>query len=49
MGEAARGGERDIAVACGDIENTLVGPQVERLAQRFTDDLQGRADDGVIP
>ena len=45
---AARRGERDVAVAGGDVEHLLPGAQVERLAQLFADDLQGGADDGIV-
>ena len=45
---AARGGERNVAVAGGDIEHRLPRPQVEGLAQRLADDLQRGADDRVV-
>ena len=45
---AARGGERGVAVAGGDVEHGLAGTQVERLAKRLADDLQRGADDGVV-
>ena len=48
VGEAAGGGERRVAVAGGDVEHALVAAQVDRLAQRLADDLQGGADDGVV-
>jgi hypothetical protein len=41
-------GERRIAVAGRDIEHFLAGAQIERFAQRFTDDLQGRSNDRII-
>ena len=45
---AARGGERDVAVAGGDVEHLLSGAEVERFAQLLADDLQGGADDGIV-
>ena len=45
---AARGRERDVAVAGGDVEHLLAGADVERLAELLADDLQGGADDGVV-
>ena len=45
---APRGSERDVAVAGGDIEHFLARAQIHRLAEIFADDLQGRADDGVV-
>ena len=45
---AARRRERDIAIAGGDIEHHLARTEVERLAQRLADDLEGRADDCVV-
>ena len=45
---AARGGERGVAVAGGDVEHGLAGTQIERLAQILADDLQGGADNGVV-
>src|SRR5204862_2682605 len=45
---APRGGERRVAVGGGDVENALVGAQVAGFAERLADDLQGRADDGVV-
>ena len=48
VGEAAGGGERRIAVAGGDVEDVLVAAEIDGLAQRLADDLQGRADDGVV-
>ncbi len=44
LGEAAGGGERRIAVAGGDIEDALIAAEIDRLAQRLADDLQGGAD-----
>jgi hypothetical protein len=46
--EAARRGQRDVAIAAGDVEHPLVAAQIDRLAQRFADDLQRRPDDGVV-
>jgi hypothetical protein len=40
--------QRGIAVAGGDVEHLLAGPEVERLAQLLADDLQRGADDGVV-
>ena len=45
---AARRGERDVAVAGGDVEHLLPGAEVERLAQLLADDLQRGADHGVV-
>ena len=45
---AARRGERDIAVAGGDVEHVAARAKVERLAQLLADDLQGGADHGVV-
>ena len=45
---AARGGERRVAVAGGNVEHALVEAQVERLGELLADDLQGGADDGVV-
>ena len=45
---AAGGGERDVAVAGGDVEHLLPGAEVEGFAQLLADDLQGGADDGVV-
>jgi hypothetical protein len=45
---ASRRGEAHIAVAGGDVEYFLTGAKIKRLAQFFADDLQGRADDGVV-
>jgi hypothetical protein len=48
VGEAAGGGQRRVAVAGSDVEDALVAAQVDRLAEGFTDDLQRRADNGVV-
>ena len=48
VGEAARRGERGVAIAGGDIEDTLAATQIDGLAQPFADDLQRGADDGVV-
>ena len=48
VGEAAGRGERRIAVAGGDVEDALVAAQIDGLAERFADDLQRGADDGVV-
>ena len=48
LAPAARGGERRVAVAGGDVEHLAAGAQIERLAELLADDLQGRADDGVV-
>src|SRR5450631_1281865 len=45
---AARCSQRDIAVSGGDVENLLSRAQIEGFAQVFTDDLQRRADDGIV-
>ena len=45
---AARGRERDVAVAGRDIEHLLAGADVEGLAQSFADNLQRGADNGVV-
>ena len=45
---AARGRERHVAVAGRDVEHLAAGAKIERLAQLLADDLQGRADDGVV-
>ena len=45
---APRRGERRVAVAGGDVEHARARAQVERLAQALADDLQRRADDGVV-
>jgi hypothetical protein len=45
---APRGGEADIAVAGGDVEDFLPGAKIECLAQLLADDLQCRADDGIV-
>ena len=48
LAPAARRGERGVAVAGGDVEHLLAGPEVERFAQLFADDLQRGADDGIV-
>ena len=48
LAPAARGGERGVAVAGGDVEHLLSRADVERLAQLLADDLQGGADDGIV-
>ena len=45
---APRGSERRHAVAGGDIEHFRAGAEIERFAELLTDDLQRRADDGVV-
>ena len=47
-GEAARGGERRVAVAGGDVEHALAGAHVDGFGERFADDLQRGADDGEV-
>ena len=41
-------GKRGVAVAGGHVEHTLSGAEVNRFADAFADDLQRRADDGVV-
>jgi hypothetical protein len=41
-------GKRNIAVAGGDIQHLLARANVERFAQLLSDNLQCRADDGII-
>ena len=48
LGEAARRGERRIAVAGGDVEHALAAAQVDCLAKHLADDLQRGADDRVV-
>ena len=48
LGEAARGRQRGVAVAGGDVENALVAAEIDRFAKRFTDDLQRRADYRIV-
>ncbi len=48
MGEAARRGQRGVAVAGGDVEHEFVGAHVGRFGEHFADNLQRRADDGVV-
>src|SRR5581483_11380443 len=45
---APRRGQREVAVAGGYVEHLLPRADVERLAQRLADDLQGGADHSVI-
>jgi hypothetical protein len=45
---AARGGQRGVAIAGSHIQNPLVASQVASLGEKLTDELQGRADDGVV-
>ena len=45
---APRGSERRHAVAGGNIEHFRAGVEIERFAELLTDDLQRRADDGVV-
>ena len=48
LGEAARGGERGVAIAGRDVEHPFAGTDIDGLAQRLADDLQGRADHGKV-
>ena len=48
LGEPARGGERGVAVAGGDVEHAFAGAHVGRFGERFADDLQRHADDGEV-
>ena len=48
IGEAARRGQRCVTVAGGDVEHTFVGTHVGRFGEHFADNLQSRADDGVV-
>jgi len=48
LGETARRRQRGVAIPGGDIEHTFAGAQIDGLANAFTDDLQGGADDGII-
>ena len=48
LAPAPRGGKRDVAVAGSDVEHLLARAQVEGFAQLLADDLQGRADDGIV-
>ena len=43
-----RGGQRGVAVACGDVEHALVGLQVAGLGELLADELQRGADHGVV-
>jgi hypothetical protein len=44
----ARGGERRIAVPCGDVEYFLPAAQVDSFAKILADDLQRHADQGKV-
>ena len=46
---AARGRQRRIAVAGGDVQHLLAGAHVKGFAKLFSYDLQRGADDGVVP
>ena len=48
LGETPRRRERRVAVAGGDVEYPLPGAEVDRLAERFSDDLQRGAHDGIV-
>jgi hypothetical protein len=48
VGETAGGGERRIAVAGGDVEDTLVAAKIDGLAQHLADNLQRGADHRVV-
>jgi hypothetical protein len=41
-------GERGVAVASGDIKDALVTAQIDSLAKSLADDLQRRADNGIV-
>src|SRR5690606_20249932 len=45
---AAGGRQRDITVAGGDIENLLSRADIERFAKLLSNNLQRRADNGVV-
>jgi hypothetical protein len=45
---APRGGQSDIAVAGGDVENLLSSADVERFAEPFADNLQRGADHRIV-
>src|SRR5690606_15646197 len=42
------GGQRCIAIAGGDVEDGLAGAHIGGLGECLADDLQGRADGGVV-
>jgi len=46
--EAASSGERGVAVSSGDIKDALVAAQIDSLAESLADDLQRRADNGIV-
>ena len=46
--EAARSGERGVAVAGSDVEHAFTGAHIGGFGERLADDLQRGADDGVI-
>ena len=48
MREAARGGERGIAVAGRHVEHALAGANVHGFGKRLADDLQRRANDREV-
>jgi hypothetical protein len=48
LAPAARRCQRHIAIASRDVEDALASPQIERLAQLLTDDLQSRAHYRII-
>jgi hypothetical protein len=48
VGEAAGCGKRRIAVTGGDVEDALAAAEIDGLAERFADDLQHRADNGIV-
>lgn len=49
MGEAPRRGQGGVAVFRRDVEHAGAGTEIERLAERLPHDLEGGADDGVVP
>ena len=44
----AGGGESKIAVPSSDVEHLLTGPQVEGFGELLADNLQRRANNGVV-
>ena len=48
IGEPAGGGERCIAIAGSNIEDALVAAKIDGLAERFADNLQRDANDGIV-
>ena len=48
LATAARGSERDVAVAGGDVQHPLARSDVERLAKLLADYLQCGSDEGII-